>query len=130
MDVGGYGGIMQGVYDERGSKDFDIIVLAVVDLVNDPDRDPVNESRVRVRIPALHGPMRVDQIPIGADPTYDYTDREDLPWAQVVFPLGVSMGEKSNLIREHELVYVILPSFESISDPVVIGTTGRLVEED
>ena len=130
MDVGEYGGVMQGVYDGRDEKHFDSIVLAVVDLVNDPERNPTNESRVRVRIPALHGPMRIDQLPIGADPNYDYTDREDLPWAQVVFPLGVSMGEKSNLIREHELVYVVIPSFDSISDPVVVGTTGRLIEED
>lgn len=102
-------------------------MLAIVVNLDDEENNPRNISRVQVRIPPLHGPSDIDQLPEGADPESVVPD-EYLPWAQICYPIGTKDPDKHEFFEEGEIVYVTFPKNDT-KYPVIIGTLGRMIEE-
>lgn len=114
-------------------KNFTSISLAYIIKIK-PDAGseedlPINEKRVKVRIPSLHGPLKEDMLPPGVDPRIYFTPDESLPWAQVMYPIGSVDPKKESLLKEGEIVYVLFPSTDNFSSPIVVGTTGTISDE-
>lgn len=82
-----------------------------------------NEGRVKVRIPAHHGPPSKDSLPPEAE-KYWISD-SSLPWAEVMYSPGVT-SPSTSLLQRGEVVYVMFAS-TSYRHPLVIGTTGKFV---
>lgn len=104
------------------------IALAVVIKIEDDEALKVNENRIQIRIPSIHGPLKEEDLPPDADKLTQWTPDEHLPWAFIIYPLGTKSPNKTSLFQEKEIVYVMFP-YGDTSNPVVIGTAGRLVEE-
>lgn len=82
-----------------------------------------NAGRIKVRIPAYHGPPSKDSLPTEAEKYW--TSDSNLPWAEVVYAPGTT-NPSTSLFQEGEVVYVMFTS-TSYRHPLVIGTTGKFV---
>ncbi len=79
--------------------------------------DPAGFNRIRIRIPEIHGPMNKTIMPSHLQDKYWVKD-EDLPWAEVSYPMGE--------INVPEVNQVVLVGFfnGSADSPVVLGWLG------
>ena len=92
----------------------------------EPGGDVINKDRVQIRIPELHGTMKEEQMPEGREDLW--VKDEDLPWVNIVYPVGTSSPNKS-LLKKDEIVYVVMDNTNSITRPVILGTTGKLIDK-
>ena len=97
----------------------------VVVEIDDPEGDPHNKEKVKVRVPALHGPLKKEDLP----PQWQdlWVDDKYLPWLPICYPLGTGSPNKS-MLKEKELVFVLYTN-EDYSDAVIIGTAAVIVKE-
>lgn len=102
-------------------------VLGIVISLEDEKGREFNEDKVKVRIPAIHGPMKREDLPEQWANTNSWVDDDHLPWIPICYPVGTLTPDKS-MLREKEIVYVHYTGSNS-SAPVIIGTAARLVKE-
>lgn len=102
-------------------------VLGVVISLTDKNGLKSNDDKVKVRIPAIHGPMRREDLPEEWSNTDSWVDDDNLPWIPICYPVGTIRPDKT-MLREKEIVYVHYTGSNS-SAPVIIGTAARLVKE-
>lgn len=82
-------------------------------------QDPSGFSRIRVRIPELHGPINADVYSNMEDTRKTYWVKDtDLPWAEVAYPYA------SNYVPEVNQVVLVGFLNGNDSQPVVIGWLG------
>lgn len=105
------------------------VISKVVDDTSPEDERLRHTGKVRVRIPEFHGPKYKEELPekFANDPAY-WTDEDDLPWIPVCFPLGTSFtADLSTLFKVDEMVYITYTD-DKYQSPLVLGTTGRMID--
>ena len=103
------------------------VMLAIVSMdgVNTSGMSDYYKDKVRVRIPNVHGPYSVEDLP--PEMQNLRTDDDYLPWASICYPLGTS-SPKTSIVKDKEIVYVLFSS-TSLNYPLIIGTTGTKVKD-
>lgn len=109
-------------------------ILRAIIVKSDDGEEVAKESlgglRVKVRVPVIHGPTRAELLP----PAYQtsWTSDDDLPYAAVCLPVGAKVTDipNSEMFENGEIVYVIFTSPSANATPLIIGTTGRKIEEE
>lgn len=106
-------------------REHGTIALGIV--VELDDGRPENETRVKVRIPTLHGPMKRTDLP----PEWSnavWTDDDHLPWVPICYNLGTRIPRKGPMIQLNEILYIAYTGANA-SGPVIIGTTTKIYKE-
>lgn len=109
------------------------LMTAIVISRKDEEGRPCNKGRVQVRIPAFHGPLKSEDIPDGRQGFIKATWIRDelLPWASVVYPIGtkdVTESTAETMFQDKEVVFVSFSGGDP-SYPIIVGTTGMILEE-
>lgn len=109
------------------SRRTDIANLGIVIEVDDPEGLKIREDKVKVRIPAIHGPLKKEDLPPEWQNTTTWVEDDKLPWIPLCYPLGTSSPNKK-LLKKKEIVYILYTA-EGGQSPVIIGTAGVTVKE-
>lgn len=103
-----------------------LLTKGVIVSTTDPDHLSDREGCVQVRVPIFHGPSRQSDLPSGAQS--QWVKDKDLPWMEVIYPVGTVNPNVSSFFKINEIVYVTYTTTSSTRG-VVIGTTGRLLKK-
>ena len=108
--------------------DISSFTSAIVVQVEDDMYRTINDNRVKVRVPTIHGPSSAEDLPdnidnFKIDKNLQWTPDENLPWASIIFPVGSTSYDKSSLFQVGQIVYVIFP-YDDLTKPYIIGVTG------
>lgn len=120
---------MQNILATKGRTLVGIVSKVVDDTTVSQRTQYSHIGKIQVRIPEFHGPKSKDDLPSSAQGSSGvWTSDESLPWVPVCFPLGKTSNDLKDLFKVDEMVYVTY-SDDEYQSPVVIGTTGRFVDQ-